>query len=165
VCCRILRRTPTIAWFEAKDAAADHVDADDLVAARAFAGHEPHGDGPLHCSIQKLLTDQRRHGRIGAQLLRAKRERDQFRRISGRVVGSAYGPADVDANIATLGPARLCQRLCKCRNAALLCRIVRRKSCEHADAPHSLTPHRRTAEQGDELAPFQLIELHSVPSN
>jgi hypothetical protein len=28
----------------------------------------------------------------------------------------------------------LCQRLCKCQKAALLCRIVRRKGCEHADA-------------------------------
>jgi hypothetical protein len=25
-------------------------------------------------------------------------------------------------------------------------------------------PRRRTAEQGDELAPFQLIKLHSIPA-
>jgi len=56
----------------------------------------------------------------------------------------------------------LCQRLCKCQNAALLCRIVRRKACEHADAPHALAPLRarrerprgcRAAEKRDEVAP------------
>jgi hypothetical protein len=57
----------------------------------------------------------------------------------------------------------LCQRLCKCQNAALLCRIVRREVGQHADAPHALALLRarrerprgsHAAEQRDEIAPF-----------
>jgi hypothetical protein len=44
-------------------------------------------------------------------------------------------------------------------------------SDEHAEAPqltrllraHRERPHSRTAEKRDELAAFQLIELHSIP--
>jgi hypothetical protein len=56
--------------------------------------------------------------------------------------------------------------------AGLPYRIVRGEWHEHADAPHPLGllrapcewPNcRSAAEQRDELASFQLIELHSVP--
>src|SRR5262249_57609964 len=96
-------------------------------------------------------------------------EGNQFRRVSANALGVSRTPADVNANIATLGPARLCQRLCKCQNAALLCRIVRRKVGQQADAPHALTllrarrerpRQRRAAEERDELA-----ALHSITSS
>jgi len=41
----------------------------------------------------------------------------------------------------------LCQRLCKCQNAALLCRIVRREVGQQADAPHALTLLRARRER------------------
>src|SRR5262245_64802550 len=57
----------------------------------------------------------------------------------------------------------------KGRETGFSLRIVLGHVHEHADAPHALLrarsdrPCRRCAEQRDELPPFQLIELHSVP--
>src|SRR5262249_46324203 len=60
-------------------------------------------------------------------------------------------------SIAAVDPARLRER----QDVGLLCRIVRRKGCEHPDAPHPLTllrarrerpRRRRAAEKCDELA-------------
>src|SRR5262249_314695 len=96
-------------------------------------------------------------------------EGNRFRDVSANALGVTRTPADVNANIAALGPARLCQRLCKCQNAALLCRIVRREVGQHADAPHALAllrawrerpGRRRAAEQRDELA-----APHSITSS
>jgi hypothetical protein len=59
--------------------------------------------------------------------------------------------------------------------ALLPFRIVRRHVHEHADPPHPLwlllcaprerPRRRRAAEQRDEVPPFQLIELHSIPAS
>jgi hypothetical protein len=61
------------------------------------------------------------------------------------------------------------QALQERRYAGLKFWIVRGCRKEHADAPHPLgllrtrreRPHSRAAEQRDEIASFQLIELHS----
>src|SRR5262249_1477470 len=63
---------------------------------------------------------------------------DQFRHVSANALGVAGAPANFDANIAALDPARLRQRLRERQDAGLLCWIVRRKGREHADAPHPI---------------------------
>ena len=88
--------------------------------------------------------------------------------------GFARAPADVNADIAAVGPARLRQSLCERQEAGLSCQIVRSHVHEHADAPQTfrlLRTHverprsRRAAEQRDELAPFHSITSSAVPSN
>src|SRR6516164_11304543 len=89
------------------------------------------------------------------------RECNQFRRVSANALGVARAPADVDANVATVGPAQLRQRLCERQDAPLRYRIVHRETHEHTDPPHPLgllRPRRerprgrRAAEKGYELA-------------
>src|SRR5262245_942544 len=82
-------------------------------------------------------------------------------------LGVARAPADVNADIAAVGPARLRQRLCECQEAGLSCRIIRSHVHEHADAPHPLAllrarrpSHSRAAQQRDERA-----ALHSITSS
>jgi hypothetical protein len=84
-------------------------------------------------------------------------------------VGVAPAPAEVDANIEALNPAQLRQRLCERQSVTLRYRIIRKKRpVEHPDAAHPLgllraqrkRPRCRSGEKCDELAPFQLIELH-----
>jgi hypothetical protein len=96
-------------------------------------------------------------------------EDNQFRRVFANALGIARAPADVDANVATVGPAQLRQRLCERQYAPLRCRIIRRETHEQADAPHALAllrtrrerPRgRRAAEQRDEGAP-----CHSITSS
>src|SRR5262245_38723193 len=78
-------------------------------------------------------------------------------------------PAILDPQVAALAPAQLLQRLLERRELGT---AGGGTACEHADAPHLLAllrarrerPCRRRAEQRDALAPPQLIELHSVPS-
>ena len=82
--------------------------------------------------------------------------------------GFARAPADVNADIAAVGPARLRQRLCERQEAGLSCRIVRSHVHEHADPPHppALLRARRerpsgcAAESQEELA-----ALHSITSS
>src|SRR6266853_251971 len=97
------------------------------------------------------------------------REGNQFRRIFANALGVARAPADVNADIAAVGPARLRQRLCERQEAGLPCRIVRSYVHEHADASHALGLLRTrrewpsgcgTTEQCDELA-----ALHSITSS
>ena len=87
-------------------------------------------------------------------------QRNQFRRVFAHVVGTARGPANVDAHVAADTPTQFLQSLQKRGNAGLPFRIVRNLAYEHADAPRPLTllrprrkrPRRRAAEQRDELA-------------
>src|SRR4029077_17687045 len=87
--------------------------------------------------------------------------------------GTGSGPAGVDPHVAADGPAQLLQPLQERPDAGLKFRIVRGYGQEYADAPHRLRllrarsqwpRRRRAAEQRDELASFQLIELHSIPA-
>jgi hypothetical protein len=48
-----------------------------------------------------------------------RRERGQFRRVSANALGVARSPADVNANVAAIDPARLRQRLCERQEAGL----------------------------------------------
>src|SRR5262245_64395918 len=74
--------------------------------------------------------------------------------------------------MAAVSPAQFLQPLQERHIARLTVRIIRGRSVEHADAPHPLgllgasgeRPPSAAAEQRDELAPSQLIKLHSVPS-
>ena len=49
----------------------------------------------------------------------ARRERDQFCRISAQACGIARAPAILDPQVATVGPAQLLQRLKERREAGL----------------------------------------------
>jgi hypothetical protein len=81
------------------------------------------------------------------------------------------GQAGVDVHVAADGPAVQCQRLKERPDARLPYRIVRDGGEEHADAPHAFTllrarrkrPRSRAGAQRNELAPFQLGNLHPVP--
>src|SRR5215831_14007334 len=94
-------------------------------------------------------------------------ERDQFRGKCAIALGVTCAPADVDADVATLRPPQLLQPLQKRRETDLPCRIVRRDTHQHANAPHPLAllrprrerPRRSATEKRDEVAPFQLIEF------
>src|SRR5438067_5466306 len=73
-----------------------------------------------------------------------------------------------------LSPPHLSERLCKHGNAALRFRVTLPKRHKQADLPHPIgllrvrgewPCSRQAAEHGDELASFQLIELHSMPAS
>ena len=88
-------------------------------------------------------------------------------------------PAIVDAQIASLGPSELPERLLERRPALAILRIVLGERHEHADAPHPLRrlrpcgerPRRRAAEKRDEIASphigtqagIALYQLERVP--
>src|SRR6516165_4552985 len=76
--------------------------------------------------------------------------------------------AIVNTDIAAFRPSTLPEPLPECREAGPYFRIVLGKAHQHADPPHSVgllrarreRPHRRAAEQRDELA-----ALHSITSS
>src|SRR5262249_17302929 len=86
-------------------------------------------------------------------------------RLSAIAVGIAGTPANIDPHVAAIGPAQFLQALQERRKTRLCLLIIRGQAHEHADPPHLLRarrerPHRRAAEQRDELAP-----LHSIISS
>src|SRR5215510_12832865 len=89
-----------------------------------------------------------------------------------QAVGIAIAPSIVDPNIAILNPAQFLQTFLEgCRPSPDLgIALVQRH--QHADAPYPLAllrvrhiwpRRRRPAEQRNELAPSEPIELHSLP--
>src|SRR5262249_52386055 len=98
------------------------------------------------------------------------RECDQFGCIFANLFGAGR-PARVDAHIMAVDPAQFPQPAEERRDAGSAFRIVRGGAHEHADAPHPLAllrarrerPCGSAADERDELAAFQLIELHSFP--
>jgi len=125
------------------------------------------------------------HDRNGARYLqqgrycRARNSQDDIRRQC-RQLGCkfahrfrpAVAPAIIEAEVLAHSPTPLLQRLGKRGEPRLTFRIVRSERREHADAPHPLALLRarrdrprscRAADERDELAPFYLIGLHSVP--
>src|SRR6516225_4202654 len=97
------------------------------------------------------------------------RERDQFRGVSASFLGVAFGPAHVDANVASYDPPGLRQRLLERPEPSLKVCIICGDREKHADAPYALSllplrrkrPHCcRAAEQRDEGATF-----HSMTSS
>jgi len=89
------------------------------------------------------------------------RERDQFRGVSASFLGVAFGPAHVDADVASNDPPGLRQRLLERPEPSLKVCIICGDREKHADAPYALSllrprryrPSRRAAEQRDELTP------------
>ncbi|MEA2944438.1 MAG: hypothetical protein QOD09_4967 [Bradyrhizobium sp.] len=60
----------------------------------------------------------------------------KVRGIAAQAPGVGRRPADVDLQVAALGPAECLQGLAKHRHAGLSFRVVGGKRREHADAPH-----------------------------
>src|SRR5262249_52735782 len=144
------------------------------VAARPSEGfHETGADwfGDLHENDRHGAgrLQQRPRGCTATRQDDVGGEGNQFRRVFANALGVAHAPADVDANVATVGPAQLRQRLCDRQHAPLRYQIVRRETHEYADAPHPLLLRarrerprcRRAAEQRYELAPAH----HSITSS
>jgi hypothetical protein len=100
-------------------------------------------------------------------------ERDQLGGVFANVIGFACARAEIDPHVVPFGPTQLPQGLHKFRIAGPHLRIVRGEGGgDYADTPHPLgllrtrrerPRERRAAEKRDEVAPFQLIELHFDP--
>src|SRR5215475_4733025 len=83
--------------------------------------------------------------------------------------GVGAAPAIIDADVAAVTPAELFERLSERHQIGLYFRIILDERVEHADPTETNRlrscrqwPRRRTADERDELAPLQLIELHSL---
>src|SRR5262249_27539264 len=98
----------------------------------------------------------------------------KFTRNSGILLKTPSGPANVNGEVVSFDTPALRHALPKCRHHGGRGRGSRKTP--PAGLPNSgsrmilcVRPHRprrcRTAEQRDEIAPPQLIELHSVPSH
>jgi hypothetical protein len=96
---------------------------------------------------------------------------DQLLREHSYPIRVSAVPPKVHPHVAAIGPTQVRKRLRECRVAKLPLRIALGKWHQHADPPHTLRLlrvrrdrpcGRRAAEQGDEAAPFQLIEFRQV---
>src|SRR5262249_9456345 len=91
---------------------------------------------------------------------------DQFIRRGFCTFGIARTPAIFDPDVTAIGPAQLLERIEERRDAGLALTIGLRVTRDQHPYPPELLrarrkwPRRRAAEQRDELAAFQLIELH-----
>jgi hypothetical protein len=83
------------------------------------------------------------------------------------------GPAIVDAHVAAFYPSQFLKPLLQRFDPSLSYCVIS-DTHEHADTPHALwllrarrerPCDRRAADERDELAAFQLIELHSIPAS
>jgi hypothetical protein len=133
-------------------------------------------------TLSNRIGDEYEHDRNGAgrrlqrpYSLRAicedhvRRKRSQFRRVFASV-DAGCGPADVNPDVATVGPAQRLQALRKHYDAGLRFRIVRGDCHEDADPTHPISllrprrerpRDRRAAEKRDELA----AAAHSITSS
>src|SRR5215470_9112908 len=139
------------------EAAADriaHLGKDDRYAAR---------------HLLQRLQRLRGHGQDDVRF-----QPDKLDRIGPYAFGLGTAPAIVDAYVAARCPTQFFKCLPERRHIGLRIPIVFGKGRQHAHAPRLvalLRPrrqrprNRRAAEQGYELAPFQLIELHSKPTS
>src|SRR5262245_18783022 len=149
--------------------------AGDVYTRPRIAWNKPRGNW-----IRDLHEDDGYGGRLSSQSsydgfsIGPDGDRSQVGELSGEgahAVGVAARPAVIDVEISALTPTQSLQPLPKRLDAALSFRVVG-DAHQHADPPHPLAllpprrerpSSRRAAEQRDELAAFQLIELHSVP--
>jgi len=135
-----------------------------LLPGRAKLATKPCPSGSMTAAKTGLLPQRSHCGaavgqdHIGSRL-------DQLRHISPHAVGVAGGPASVDAKIAAFRPPEFLQPLAQGSNACLSVRIVISQH-QYGDASHPLAllrarrerpRRRRTAKQGDELAPSHLL--------
>ena len=96
-------------------------------------------------------------------------EPDEIGGDLGKSLAVSLGPAIFDREIAPLAPAQLTQSLDKGRGPFALCRCRPRAQQAHERGFTPLRPrrkrprHGRTAEQRNELASLQSIELHLLP--
>src|SRR5262245_15042484 len=141
----------------------------------------------LDVSDSNRVDDTDEHNRHGAaSLLQCSRDgarrgendlgrkRDKFCRVSATALGIERAPTNVDPCVAPDRPAPFLKSLMEHCDAGVSFRIVGGRVHEYADASNAFAllrarpewpRRRRAAEQRNELAPFQLIELHSMPTS
>jgi hypothetical protein len=97
------------------------------------------------------------------------RQCDQFGRMSADLAGICRGPPSFYSHVAANVPSQYGKTLQECPEPSVERQIIRPRGQKYADPPHPLgllrARHerpidRRAAEQGDEPASMQLIELH-----
>jgi len=89
---------------------------------------------------------QRPHDRATGGQDDVRLERDQFSRVSARVIGTPRAPTIVDLQVAAVGPAQLLQTLLERRNPILRLRITS-QSHEDPDPPLPLVLLRARRER------------------